>query len=179
MKDWNVVISVYQDGFRRALRALEQFGGVDRTPYYNVLVMKVDDPVALLETIERKTEQSTALYDAISRVAPAMQAIEFHSLQEFSDKLKAILLDWATRLYGCSVHVRIHRRGDGHAMRPADAERMFDELLLQATAAAGAPCKVSFTDPDAIIAIDTIDDRAGIALWTRADLGRHRLLRPG
>lgn len=46
MKDWNVVISVYQDGFRRTLRALKEFGPVERSPYYNVLVMKADNPTA-------------------------------------------------------------------------------------------------------------------------------------
>jgi len=29
-----------------------------------------------------------------------------------------------------------------------------------------------------VIAIDTVDDRAGIGLWTREDLTRHHLLRP-
>jgi hypothetical protein len=46
VKDWNVVISVYQDGFRRALHALREFGPVERSPYHNVLVMKVEDPTA-------------------------------------------------------------------------------------------------------------------------------------
>ncbi len=77
MNDWNVVISVYQDGFRRALRALKEYGSVERSPYYNVLVMRVKDPTALLQTIERKTETNTALYDAISRVAPAMRTVDF------------------------------------------------------------------------------------------------------
>jgi len=93
VKDWNIVISVYQDGFRRALRALKEFGRVERSPYHNVLVMKVEDPTALLEAIERKTEENTALYDAISRIAPAMRAIEFHSVEEFEDRIKSILLE--------------------------------------------------------------------------------------
>ena len=84
MKDWNVVISVYQDGFRRALRALKEFGPVERSPYHNVLLMRVEDPTALLDAIERGTEENTALYDAISRVAPAMRTVEFHSVEEFS-----------------------------------------------------------------------------------------------
>ena len=178
MKDWNVVISVYQDGFRRALRALKEFGPVERSPYHNVLVMKVEDPTALLAAIEQKTEENTALYDAISRVAPAMRTIEFHSVEEFREKLKPILLEWSSRLTGSSLHVRLHRRGDRHDLRTPDAERLFDDLLLDATAAAGAPCKISFTDPDTVIAIDTVDDRAGVGLWTREDLARHRLLRP-
>ena len=178
MKDWNVVISVYQDGFRRALRALKEFGPVERSPYHNVLLMRVEYPTALLETIERKTEENTALYDAISRVAPAMRTVEFHSVEEFREKLKPILLEWLPRLTGSSFHVRLHRRGDKHDLRTPDTERLFDDLLLDAAVAAGAPCKISFTDPDAVIAIDTVDDRAGIGLWTREDLARHRLLRP-
>lgn len=178
MRDWNVIVSVYQDGFRRALRALQEFGLVERSPYHNVLVMKVDDPTASLEAIERKTEKSTALYDAISRVAPAMRTVDFHSSEEFTERLRAILLEWSARLCGSSLHVRIHRRGDKHILRTADAERLLDDLLLDVTAAAGAACRISFTDPDAIIAIDTIDDRAGVGLWTRDDLARHHLLRP-
>jgi len=178
VKDWNVVISVYQDGFRRTLRALKEFGPVERSPYYNVLVMKADNPTALLETIERRTEENTALYDAISRVAPATRTVEFHSVEEFTERLKAILLEWLPRLTGISLHVRLHRRGDRHDLRTLDAERLLDDMLLDATAAAGAPCRISFTDPDAVIAIDTVDDRAGIGLWTREDLTRHHLLRP-
>lgn len=178
MKDWNAVISIYQDGFRRALRALQEFGAVERSSYHNVLLMRVDDPTALLDAIERKTETSTALYDAVSRVAPAMHSVEFHSLEELNKNLQPILREWLPRLAGSSVHVRLHRRGDTHTLRTADAERLLDDFLLDATAAAGAPCRISFTDPDAIIAVDTVDDRAGIALWTRDDLARHRLLRP-
>jgi hypothetical protein len=53
-----------------------------------------------------------------------------------------------------------------------------DEALLDAMAAVGKPGKLSFTDPDVVIAIDTVDERAGMSLWTRDDLARHRLLRP-
>ncbi len=78
MKGWNAVIRVYQGGFRRAMRALKECGPVERSPYHNVFVMRVEDPIALREAIERKTDTNTALYDAISRVAPAMRTIDFH-----------------------------------------------------------------------------------------------------
>ena len=61
VRDWNVVVSIYQDGFRRALRALEAIGRVERSPYHNVLVMTVEDPIALLEAVERRTEENPAL----------------------------------------------------------------------------------------------------------------------
>lgn len=178
MRDWNVVVSVYQEGFRRVLKALQQLAPTERSDYYNVLIMKADDPLALLSAIERKTEESTALYDGISRVAPATRSFEFHSAEDFVEKAKQIVVEWSARLAGRSFHVRLHRRGEKYDLRTQDTERLFDDAVIDTTAKAGTPAKVSFTDPDAVIAIDAIDDRAGLALWTREDLARHRLLRP-
>ena len=177
VKDWNAVVSIYQNGFRRALRALEAFGRVERSPYHNVLVMTVEDPIALLEAVERGTEESPALYDAIARVAPAICSFEF-SADEFKKKAKSIVLEWLPRLAGRSFHVRFHRRGPRHELRTPEVERFLDDALLEALQQAGTPGRLSFSDPDAVIAIDTIDDRAGISLWAREDLARHRLLRP-
>jgi hypothetical protein len=73
MENWNVVISVYQSGFRRAIRMLRDLGPVHRSPYHNVFVVAADDPLTLLEIIESAAENKPALYDAISRVAPAMR----------------------------------------------------------------------------------------------------------
>ena len=178
MKDWNVVVSVFQDGFRRALRALQEFGQAERSPYHNVLVMKVENPIALLEALEKKTEENPALYDAISRVAPAMRDFDFLSEAEFVEKANSIIGEWLPRLAGRSFHVRLHRRGEKHELRTQDAERLFNDAILDATTRAGTPGTISFTDPDAVIAIDTIDNRAGLAMWTREELARYHVLRP-
>ena len=45
MRDWNIVVCVYQEGFRRVLHALRDFGTAERSPYYNVLVMLAEDPL--------------------------------------------------------------------------------------------------------------------------------------
>ena len=178
MKDWNIVVSIYQDGFKRALRALRELGSVERSPHHNVLVMTVDNPVALLDAVENQTKERPALYDAISRVAPAMRSFEFQSAEEFRNKAKAIVLECSPKLAGRSFHVRFHRRGSTHDLPTPDVERFLDDALLEALRQAGAPGTVSFSDPDAVIAIDTIDDRAGLGFWSREDLARHRLLRP-
>jgi tRNA(Ser,Leu) C12 N-acetylase TAN1 len=178
MRDWNVVISIFQDGFRRAIRALEELGKVERSPYHNVLVMKVESGISLLEAVERKTQESPALYDAISRVAPAACNFEFQSGEEFREKASAVLREWSQRLTGGSFHVRLHRRGARHGFRTAETEKFLDDAVLAATSEIGMPGRISFTDSDVVIAIDTVDDRAGVALWSRKDLARHRLLRP-
>ena len=178
MKDWNVVVSVFQNGFRRALRALQEFGQAERSPYHNVLVMRVENPIALLEALEKKTEESPALYDAISRVAPAMRDFDFQSETEFMEKAKSIILEWLPRLAGRSLHVRLRRRGTIHELRTQDAERLFNDAIIDATTQVATPSKISFTNPDVVIAIDTVDNRAGLAMWTREDLARFHLLRP-
>jgi tRNA(Ser,Leu) C12 N-acetylase TAN1 len=178
VKDWNVVISIYQDGFREARRVLQQLGPVERTPYHNVLVMHVDDPTALLEAVERKTEEIPALYDSISRVAPAARTFEFSSIEEFKSKAQSILLESLPRLAGHSFHVRLHRRGQHHDLRSPEVEHFLDDVVLDACKATGTPARLAFTDPDAVVAIDTVDDRAGVGVWMREDLEHHRLLRP-
>ncbi len=178
MKDWNTIVTIYQQGFRRAVRALQKIGPTQRTPYYNVLAMKASEPTTALEAIERLTEEQPALYDAIARVAPAGVTFEFQSPEEFRDRVKSVLLGLAPELVGRSFHVRLHHRGSRLNLRTPDAERLFDDFIVAETGKSGAPARIGFTDPDAVIVIDTIDDRAGIAVWSREDLARHRLLRP-
>jgi tRNA(Ser,Leu) C12 N-acetylase TAN1 len=177
VEDWNIIVTIYQQGFRRAMRALQNIGPTDRTPYYNVLVMKIDEPIVALETIERLTEERPALYDAIARVAPAGVTFEFQSPEGFKDCTESFLLRLLPKLVGRSVHVRLHRRGSnlicGHG-----TERLFNDFIVTETGKSGTAARITFSEPDAVIVIDTVDDRAGIAMWTDEDLARHRLLRP-
>lgn len=176
--DWNVIVSVHQDGFRPAMRALRALGAVAHSHFHNVLLVKVDDPLALLDEVERRAGLDPRLAGAISRVAPAEQCFQFQSAAAFAAAATAVVLGWLPRLAGKSFHVRLHRRGLGEVLHSPDAERGVDDALLAALAQAGTPGRIDFSDPDAVIAIDTVDDRAGMALWRREDLARHPLLRP-
>lgn len=177
--DWNVVVSIYQDGFPRARRALAKLGHVQPTGYYNVLMMSVDDnPLELVSAVEQLTEETPALYDAIARVAPAMQTFEFHSAEEFKERAKSIVLGWASGLGGKSFHVRLHLRGAQRDLHAAELEKLLDAAVVEATVPTGTPARISFTKPDAVIVIDTIGDRGGASIWTREELAQHRLLRP-
>lgn len=178
MKDWNLVVTIFQDGFRRALRALRSLGPIERTAYHNVLTMSVEDPVKVLEVIELKTRESTALYDAISRVSPAIYSFDFQSAEEFLQNARNVLVELSPKLAARSFHVRFHRRGPRYDLGTQQTEHFLNEIVLDATTRLGAPGRLSFTDPEAVITIDTIDNRAGLALWTRDDLARHPLLRP-
>ena len=47
---------------------------------------------------------------------------------------------------------------------------------MAALAAAGTPGQISLYDADAVVLIETVGPRAGLALWTRADLARYPFL---
>ena len=58
-------------------------------------------------------------------------------------------------------------------------ERRLDFEIVEKTGGIGRPASIAFTDPDVIVAVDTIDNRAGLALWTRDELRCYEVLRPG
>jgi hypothetical protein len=58
-------------------------------------------------------------------------------------------------------------------------ERSLDDVLLEALQAAGTPGRIGFDDADAVIQIVTIDNRAGVSLWTREQCQRHPFLGVG
>ena len=107
-----------------------------------------------------------------------MRDFDFLSGEEFVKKAKSIFCEWSPNLAGRSFHVRWHRRGEKHDLGTHDAEQLFDDAIIDATTKAGVPAKISFSDPDEVIAIDTVDNRAGLAIWTREELARFHLLRP-
>lgn len=178
MKCWNVVVCAYQEGFKHALSVLRELGPVERSPYHNVLLMTVDDPLAVLDRLEQRAKTEPVVYDVISRVAPAMRRFEFHSVEEFRDCARSIATEWLPRLAGRSFHVRIRRRGFGQVLTCQTEERWLAEAILAALQAAGTPGTIRFDDSDAVLTIDTVDDQAGMALRTRDDLACYSLLRP-
>jgi hypothetical protein len=129
LTNWNVVMGLYQNGFKQASRALRKLGAVERSSYHNISLMSAEDPMALLDAVERVTEESPALY-SVSRITPAIETVELHSPKEFRDKVKDCLLRWTSQLGGRSFHVRFHRRGLKTDLRTPDVEQFLDDALL-------------------------------------------------
>ena len=93
-------------------------------------------------------------------------------------KTKAVLGEWLPQLRSHTFHVRLHRRGMNDPRSSSELEQSLGEALLDGLEQQGTAGTISFSNPDAVIAIDTVDDRAGLALWTREDLSRYKMLRP-
>lgn len=175
--EWNVIASTRDGAFQRARKLLADRGAVGTTGYHNVLVVVVDDPMAFAEDLRELMEADPSIRDAIARAAPCTICFNFRSPADFEAKARDAVSTFVPALKGRAFHVRLHRRGFKGKLSSAEEERFVDHVLLDALAAAGAPGRITFDDPDAIIAIETVDNRAGLALWTRDDLRRFPFLK--
>lgn len=176
MLDWNVVATVREGGFRDAARLLEAFGPVSRTDYFNVLVLRTGDIAGALERLREQLEREPGIGNFLARFVPLARTFAFQSAREFEAKAAEIVAGWVPELSGKRFHVRMCRRGFKGRLSSMDEERFLDERLLGLLEEAGAPGRITFADPDAVIAIETVGPRGGLSLWTREDLARYPFL---
>ncbi|MEW6117484.1 MAG: THUMP domain-containing protein [Nitrospirota bacterium] len=177
MMEWNVVVSVNEFGFKRAREVLRAYGAVQKTAFYNVLTMKVDDTGQFMEALRERSEADPSSLSFLSRLIPVTHTFSFQSPDEFEQKAGAIVTEWAPQLAGKRFHVRIHRRGFKGKLSSPEEERFLDKVVLEALHKEGHSAQVTFEDPDAIIIIETIGQRAGLSLWTREQLQRYPFIR--
>lgn len=176
-RDWNVVVTVYEEGFKTAKRILRDAGAISPTDYHDVLVMKVEDLRAFTDWLAERVADEPGLLNFISRVVPATYVFDFHAADEFEAKAREAVLGFMPEVAGRSFHVRMHRRGFRRQISAQDEERRLGAALFEALEAAGTPATVTFDDPDAIVVIETVGERAGVSLFTREDMRRCPFLR--
>jgi tRNA(Ser,Leu) C12 N-acetylase TAN1 len=177
MKDWNVVVTVSdRDGYRHARRRLRHFGPIEGTDFHNVLVMRVPETGALLAALAEMTRDDMSLYNDVSRLVPAQVTFDFETKEEFERKAHAVILGWADRLAGANFHIRLNRRGLADRLSSPAEEKLLDDALLLTLAEVGRPGHINFADPDYVIDIETVSNRAGLSIWSRDDLRRYPFL---
>lgn len=177
MQDWNVVISVHERKYVQARKMLDELGLVSRTTYFNVLVMKVENIGQLLETLEQWIAAEPHMLTTLARVVPITQAFTFQTVEEFETKARETSLLFVPDLLGKTFHIRMHRRGFKGRLSSQNEEQFLDQVLLEALHQRHQPGRITFEDPDAILALETVDCRAGLSLWTREDMQRYPFLR--
>lgn len=178
--EWNAVAIPAERCFGEARRFLQAFGAVQRSNYLNVLAVKTADPPRpFLAALAAELERDPTRRDILARIAPCEETFDFQDPVAFDLRAREVGLKHVDRLLGRSFHVRIHRRGFKKDFDRLVRERALGEALLGAASAHGQPGRISYEDPDAVVAIEMIDGRAGLSVWTREDLQTFPLLRPG
>ena len=177
MQEWNTVITVHERGFERACQILGDFGKVKRTDFFNALVMKADDVEQMLETLRSRSLEDPEFLSFLSRLVPVTSTFTFQSPEEFEKRSKEVALAWIDELSNRGFHVRMHRRGFKGRLSGFVEEQFLDNILLEALREAGTPGHITFENPDAVIAVETIANWAGLSLWTREQLQRYPFIR--
>ncbi len=155
---------------------LRRYGEVHTTEYFNVLVLTVADVAEFLKSLEDDTRDDMSLLNAASRIIPGQECFDFRTPEEFEDKACKALEELIPRLHGCSFHVRMHRRGFKGRLVSPEEERFLDGYILSRLEKAGSSGRVTFDDPDAIVTVETVGQRAGLACWNREERERYLFL---
>lgn len=176
MADWNVVVTVRPRRFNRAIVALRRYGVLWETGLYNVVAMSVADVYDFLDEV-RDHAAEDELFDSVSHIFPVTRQFQFTDPEDFEQQARAVVTEWAPRLEGKSFHVRMHRRGFKGQLHSTHEERLLGHVVLDALEQAGAAeARIDWEDPEVIISVETIRDRAGMALWPRDELERYPFL---
>jgi putative phosphoribosyl transferase len=177
MDDWNVVVTVREHGYQRVREWLGRFGRVGRTSFRGVLALKVEDIPAFLERLRTDLEAKPELRERLGHVMPVTATFAFQTPEEFEARAREAVGESVPALAGKRFHVRMHRRGFKGRLSSPEEERFLDGFLLERLQSAGQPGEITFDDPDAILAVETIGQRAGVSVWRRDDLERYPFLR--
>ncbi|MBI5547565.1 MAG: hypothetical protein HY901_27090 [Deltaproteobacteria bacterium] len=112
MRDWNVVVTL-RGQVSRAVGLLRKLGlgPVSVSRFLDVLVMKAEDPRAVLQVLSEKAAAHPRQLACLSHVTPCDQTFTFASPEEFEAKAREDVSRYLSALGGRSFHVRIHRRG--------------------------------------------------------------------
>lgn len=176
--EWNVVATIHPRMFKRAQRLLAEFGPVQKTPYLNVLVLRVEDRSAFLEGLRRRFPKEAEEGFPLARVLPASRIFSFQRAEEFRARSSEILEEWSSILAGHSFHVRVHRRGFKARLASAEEECRLGGAALQAVWKEKEDARVLLKDSDFVIAVETVGGRAGMALLGREELRLYPFLNP-
>jgi len=78
---------------------------------------------------------------------------------------------------GQDFHVRMHRRGFKGRLSTMEVEQLLDDLLQDLTQRLGRPARVSFSDPEVVVAVETVGTRAGVSVWRKEQRHNYPFLR--
>jgi hypothetical protein len=117
-----------------------------------------------------------AFADCVARAAPPRAAFDFDSDSGFFEEAERALSRFCDVLAVASFRVRLHPRRSAEQLPSVAGERRLAGIVDVLTRRAGAAATVRFHDAADVVAVNTVDGRAGLGDWTRAQRLRYPLL---
>lgn len=174
--DWNLVVTAYGGRRHDLVYALRPIVRLKRAGYAEVTVGRVDDVEATLAAIAARADADPVFAnEVLARVVPISRTFALEP------DVEAQLVAEATAFAGTvgeqGFHVRVERRGHKRELQSDQLERRLGGALFDAITAKGLTPRVTFADPDLILAVAVIGDYGGIGLVPRAWRAAYRFVR--
>jgi len=167
--DWNVLVTV-RPGFAHEhslLGALARFGTFRATPFRDVCAGRVEDVAAFLEAIREAAEAGKPWVAYLARAIPAESVLSF-TPETVVERLKEAVAPLLGRMADGSFCVRLERRGLAGQVASSEVERAIADHVHALAQARGMRLRTDLSDPDFVIAIETLGEECGVALLPRA-----------
>lgn len=178
MNQWNAVVTIKGRRGRGAVQVLRELGPIQKTGFFNVFLMQMENQRDFLEMLRERIESAPHVFDFLARISPMTFVFFFQNLEEFEEKAKKVVANFFPKLANKAFHVRVHRRGfKGRISTPIE-ERSLAEYIFDALEKAGNPGRISFTNFEAIVLFEIVGTQAGGSLWLREELERYPFIKP-
>jgi tRNA(Ser,Leu) C12 N-acetylase TAN1 len=175
--NWNVLATAFMRKERHLLRLLRAYGEFRGSGFRDVMVGKVEKVEAFLETLESIRREHPGRLRHLSQIVPIEKTFRF-ALSDFRERLKEAIASYAEQLENnCRFYVRVKRRGHKGEISSLEIEKEMSAFILDALEKAGKKAQVTFEDPDKVIIVETIGNRAGVGLITREMRERYLFIR--
>jgi adenylyl- and sulfurtransferase ThiI len=176
MQEWNILATAFWGRGKDALRLLTPHGEFKGSGFKDVLQGYVEDVHLLLDKLELMRQENPDKITSLSQILALERTFTFN-LPDFMDKLKETVLPYVEKVEGKKFYVRVKRRGHKGEMSSLEIEKEISSFIFEKLEEAGKPAQVSFSDPDVIIIVETIANRAGVALVTREMREKYPLIK--
>ena len=108
---------------------------------------------------------------------PAVATFDFNSPDETDARAREAANQWVPQRAGKSFHVRMRLHGFKGRLSSHEEEKSLAEFLLERLQESGQPNRIILHDSDFVLVVVTVDQRAGVSLWSRDDGNRYPFLR--
>ncbi len=173
--DWNLVVTAHGGRRHDLIHALRPIVRLVRAGYSEVLVGRTNDVEGCLAGIAARAADPVFAAEVLARVVPVERTFVLGA--DVAAQLVAETAGFLDTLATASFHVRVERRGHRGVLQSDQLERLIGTALVDALSTRGAEPRVTFKDPDVIVAIELIGDAGGVGLVPRELRGRYAFVR--
>lgn len=168
MRDWNMIATMapVPEAENIVLEHLGRFGEFHRSTFKDVCLGRVPDPSLFLDAIHLASEAGEDWTNRLSRIIPIEATFQF-TPDTLIDELKMATESFLERMHDGTFYVRVERRGMIGKVSSKEVEQAVADHLYELAEERGLKLHTDFSNPDFIVAAETVGDECGVALLSK------------